>query len=192
MYFLCGIQTFLRLSSNNFCSCWMNVLLKKIFNDNLIEAYRVSFHKRTNRLDLKQKITRRNVISCDEYRNKYISYLIITGVRWEILARSCNYNVNYNLITDYIGGIRVAHILFFCVVLCFVCLRLVSSVRIVDVSLDCPSLIAPSVFSNVYLMFNDMHWYIRNTWELTGSLKKFVLPELFFCCFCVTLNCLLN
>ena len=41
----------------------------------------------------------------------------------------------------------VQHML--CCVLCFACLRLVYPM--LPVSLDCPFLIAPSVFSNVYL-----------------------------------------
>ena len=43
-------------------------------------------------------------------------------------------------------------ILVFCVVsLCFVCLRTVSCVPVIRVSLDCPFLLVPSVFSNIYL-----------------------------------------
>jgi hypothetical protein len=47
----------------------------------------------------------------------------------------------------------VQHIL--CCVFCFLCLRLVY--RMLPVSLYCPFLIAPSVFSNVYLGSRPIH-----------------------------------
>ena len=49
-------------------------------------------------------------------------------------------------------GVRVPHLfIFLCCVFCFVCLHPVSCVAMLSVSLDCPFLIAPSVFSNIYL-----------------------------------------
>jgi hypothetical protein len=47
----------------------------------------------------------------------------------------------------FFGGVSIAHLLIICVGL-FV---LSSSFFVLPVSLDCPFLIAPSVFSNVYL-----------------------------------------
>jgi hypothetical protein len=57
--------------------------------------------------------------------------------------------LRYFCLFTYCG---VQHLLWFCFV--FVCFRLVYPM--LPVSLDCPFLIAPSVFSNVYLesMFN--------------------------------------
>jgi hypothetical protein len=54
------------------------------------------------------------------------------------------------------GGIRVAHLLSFCVVLClFVLLVFVLCLLcpVLPVSVDCPFLIAPSVFSNVHCTY---------------------------------------
>jgi hypothetical protein len=50
-----------------------------------------------------------------------------------------------------VAGIRVAHLLSFlcCVIICFVCPRL-TIYLILPVFLNCPFLIAPSLFSNVY------------------------------------------
>ena len=51
------------------------------------------------------------------------------------------------------GSVRDAHLCIFLFVLCvvvFVCLRPVSCVPSVAYFLDCPFLIAPSVFSNIY------------------------------------------
>ena len=47
-----------------------------------------------------------------------------------------------------------------CVVLCFACLRPVSCDSILPVSLDCPFSIAPSIFSNVYLIIFHKYFEI--------------------------------
>jgi hypothetical protein len=48
------------------------------------------------------------------------------------------------------------------------------------VSLDCLFLIAPTVFSKVYLMHNDMYYSFRNTRTLTGNMKKKLCYQSFF------------
>jgi hypothetical protein len=62
----------------------------------------------------------------------------------------------YVCLPSAFGGIRVAHLLSFCVVLCrFVLFVFVLCLMcpVLPVSLDCPFLIAPSVFSNVHCTY---------------------------------------
>ena len=69
-------------------------------------------------------------------------------------------------------GVRVVHIFSFlcCVVFLFVCLRPVSRYPMLPVSLDCPFLITPSVFSNIYLQCNDIVViYISNMISTEGT-----------------------
>jgi hypothetical protein len=56
---------------------------------------------------------------------------------------------------------------------CFVCLRFVCSV--LPVSLVCPFLIAPSVFSNFYFILCLLHISVPNVMCLILKLKSFVL-----------------
>jgi hypothetical protein len=59
------------------------------------------------------------------------------------------------------GGICAAHLFrFLCCVLCFVCLRPMSFLSKCCQFLDCPFLIAPSVFSNVYVITHVMYAYL--------------------------------
>ena len=63
-------------------------------------------------------------------------------------------------LTPVFGGVRVAHHFSFlcCVVfLCFVCLRLCLVCPMLPVSLDCPLLFAPSVFSDILFVLGYPH-----------------------------------
>jgi len=86
-------------------------------------------------------------------------------------------------------GVRVAHIFSFlyCVV-CFACHCLVSCVPNVAVHLDCPFLIVPSYFSNVYLSFYSFFQpivyclsffdlYLRNTPLVSSNVSYFNCSE---------------
>ena len=69
-------------------------------------------------------------------------------------------------------GVRVVHIFSFlcCVVFLFVCLRPVSRYPMLPVSLDCLFLIAPSVFTYIYLQCNDIAViYISNMISPEGT-----------------------
>jgi hypothetical protein len=66
----------------------------------------------------------------------------MAGTLWEA-GLACHSRAS--VFTPGFRGVRVAHLFnFLCYVFCFVCLRPV-----------CPFLIAPSVFSNVYLKLMD-------------------------------------
>ena len=68
------------------------------------------------------------------------------------------------------GGVCIAHLFsFLCCDFCFVCLRPVSCVPLLPVSLDCPFLIASSVFSNIYFIF----W----GWENKPLIKTLIYGE---------------
>ena len=64
------------------------------------------------------------------------------------------------------GGVCVAHLFSFLLHFYFVCLH--SVYPILPVSLDCPFLVTPSVFSNVYLTSSKQYFsYIHDKNELT-------------------------
>ena len=71
-----------------------------------------------------------------------------------------------------------------CVVsLCFVCLRPVSCVHnVASVSLDCPFLVAPSVFSNVYFVQYVCIWMyvITVTRELFSNLRTVICMSVLY------------
>jgi hypothetical protein len=60
------------------------------------------------------------------------------------------------------GGICAAHLFRFLCCVLFFCLSSsrVLSIQILSVSLDCPFLISPSVFSNVYIIAHLMYAYL--------------------------------
>ena len=55
----------------------------------------------------------------------------------------------------FVGSVLLILLVFCIVILCFVYLRSVRACPMLPVSLDCPFLIAPSVFSNIYLIYNQ-------------------------------------
>ena len=67
-------------------------------------------------------------------------FVFTSSYLWE---RSC-------LIYDICVYLHIVVSNTYCIAFCFVCLRLVY--LMLSVSLDCPFLIAPSIFSNVYLI----------------------------------------
>jgi hypothetical protein len=99
------------------------------------------------------------------------------GIYYFVLIYKCSTYTIYGLCLPPVVC-RMAHVLFtllfFCVewcpthivlCFCFVCLRLV---WILSVSLYCPFLIAPSVFSNVYLQFLCIvHFWLPLRYSLT-------------------------
>ena len=99
-----------------------------------------------------------------------LTTLVVIGTYYTGSCKS-----NYNTITTTTGRVLFVYIgsNTYCVVFLFIYLRLVYPM--LPVSLGCPFLIAPSVFSNVYLMKEKPPLYHISYFVMTGSCTFFRL-----------------